>query len=84
MGPVEIQGPHDDSGPWSMLFKIALNGRGWTDGRGRTDGGGRTDADGGRTAILAAAAAAAAKIEKQITSGRPPVKKQIGSGRPPV
>ena len=30
----------------------------------------------------APAAAAAAKIEKQITSGWPPVKKKIGSGRP--
>ena len=29
-----------------------------------------------------AAAAAAAKIEKQITSGQPPVKNKIGSGRP--
>ena len=40
----------------------------------RTDG--RTD---GRTAIFAAAA----KIEKQITSGRPPVKKKLApDGRP--
>ena len=30
-----------------------------------------------KTAIFAAAAAAAAKIEKQITSGRPPVKKKL-------
>ena len=50
-----------------------------TDGRGRTDGNfcGRRRRSRGPADGAPAAAAAAAKIEKQITSGRPPVKKKL-------
>ena len=53
---------------------------------GRTDGNfcGRRRRGWGPADGVPAAATAAAKIEKQITFGRPPVKNKIGSGRPPV
>ena len=73
--------------PKCWLRKIHRRTDGRTDAVGRTDGNfcgrrrrGRGPADG-----APAAAAAPAKIEKQITSERPPVKKRLApDGRPPT